>query len=82
MKKTKKHAPPKLTNIRMPLKPHDSRLSEEKRYLAKIDGRWECGYFNKQWYGWLFHYGWTSSQISYDGGLTMHKRWQKLYEIE
>ena len=66
----------------MPVKAKDKRLSEDKRYLAKIEGVWQTGYFHECWYGWNFHYGWTSLQVSTDGGNTMSKYWQKLYEIE
>ena len=77
-----KHAKPKLKNIRMPLKYDDKRLSEDKRYLAKIDGKWWTGSFRECWYGWLFRYAWTSIQISHTCDNKMDKRWQKLYEIE
>ena len=79
MKKTEHK--PKLTEIFLPLRINDSRISKKKRYLAKIDGQWETGYFTKEWDGWLFRHGYFSQHISTDG-IVMDEEWQKLYEIE
>jgi len=73
---------PKLTRIKFPLKSDDKRLSESKHYLAKISGYWVTGHFSSCWYGWLFIYGATSAQVSYDRGKSMNSNWEALFEIK
>lgn len=72
--------PPILRKVEVELSPKKidpktKLLNEGKKYLAKIDGKWETGTFSLQWYGWLFHYGWTTAQFD------KYTKWQEIYEI-
>jgi len=81
-KASKDNTKPHLKRITLPMDVNDERISEKKRYLAKIDKRWEIGTFSKAWYGWLFYHGWTSHQVSYQGkNGGMDRSWKALYEI-
>lgn len=78
-----KQVRPRLKQIELPIDVDDARISEEKRYLAKIDENWETGSFSRAWCGWLFEHSGTRHQVSYNAdGTTMDKCWKALYEIE
>lgn len=42
----------------------DSRINNKDIYLVQIGGTLYCSKARKEWHGWLFHTGWTTSQLN------------------
>ena len=57
-------------------------ITENKEYLAKINGTWYAGRFTMQWYGWNFGEVYDAGyQLWYDGLSPDKDGWEELYEI-
>ncbi len=62
-------------NIRLPIKEHDTRISDDKLYLVRYDNRFAVGKFYKLWYGWNFSGFYSAGlQVDYEG-------WQGVWEF-
>ena len=59
---------PKLIPLKLPIEKDDKRITLNKKYLVKYDGRWAIDTFSKQWYGWNFNGIYDAGlQVDYDG---------------
>lgn len=51
-------------------------------YLAKHDGEWIIGTFDRQWYGLNFNWFWSCvAGLQFDAPGFNSSRWQELYEM-
>ena len=57
----------------------DIKVGERFTYLAKIDGEWFVGHFDRQWYGLNFD-GWYN-HLQFDTPGTNCSNWQELYQL-